>query len=739
MALRILTGLLFPTERSGTVTIYFNPHRIEGDASGGERTQIGASGDFAAPPGKVISIREFRVKVPDSERPWGRKEDWFRIHDFDLTTDYIIVGWECEEDTRIREIGYQIVGEVGLHKCYGILVNVIDRDTTSPPTPIPEAGTKYIVANGASGDWANHDDDIAESNGTTWDFTDVEDGTVAWVDDETTFVKFSTTGGNYWNDIGRDIVLTSDMDVKHDVTIPDEGAVGYENGVVTAIDSGKTLTYERPAQIKAQSFQQIKSGAGSLAFTRGGEVSACWFGFGASGYSARNNGAAMAEAMSSISGEESSISGEDEKREYGGTVHVPIEGEVEFDYFTIEKHCRLKGLGISTTTLISKHEGNCVTLSDYSRIEDITLDGVSKEEDSVGIFGAVNNTKLKFVEIKRFETNELRQSGIFCEWKEVYNHDGVTGLRVKTNGDTGFNKNIYLGGRISNNDQTGLYMEYDNKPIISNSFIEVNIEDNKVGADIRGTILTKFRSCWFESNKDDNFKQQNVGVGKSTVYCTGTTLAGCWLDSVESDDDNHGIIVAGKAENFVIRESYLLDQCLVSTSAYHIRLENCYENGMTYSASNNKLVRTKSTNYAEKQYYIGSDTTINSLSRSFDGSLIDEQIATTTTCETPSTMTKDLAALGLMDGKSYLVTARIVGKTSDGSEQAAYTLQGLFYCNGGNAEQIGETAIISSFASDDKFHASLETESRSTSLYVRVTGLPNTKTKWVAQIEVMQK
>ena len=40
MALRILTGVLTPKERSGTATIHFHPHTVTGDADGVEKEKF---------------------------------------------------------------------------------------------------------------------------------------------------------------------------------------------------------------------------------------------------------------------------------------------------------------------------------------------------------------------------------------------------------------------------------------------------------------------------------------------------------------------------------------------------------------------------------------------------------------------------------------------------------------------------------------------------------------------------
>ncbi len=61
--------------------------------------------------------------------------------------------------------------------------SVKDKDLSTPPSS-PSTGDRYIVASGGTGDWSGHDNDIAEYNGSSWDFTTPTEGTACWVEDE---------------------------------------------------------------------------------------------------------------------------------------------------------------------------------------------------------------------------------------------------------------------------------------------------------------------------------------------------------------------------------------------------------------------------------------------------------------------------------------------------------------------------------------------------------------------------
>ncbi len=80
---------------------------------------------------------------------------------------------------------------------------VIDKDMDTPPGT-PATGDRYIISaspQAPSGAWAGEDNNVAEWNGTSWDFTTTTEGFACWVEDEdsqyvfnaTSWVKLGTT------------------------------------------------------------------------------------------------------------------------------------------------------------------------------------------------------------------------------------------------------------------------------------------------------------------------------------------------------------------------------------------------------------------------------------------------------------------------------------------------------------------------------------------------------------------
>ena len=79
--------------------------------------------------------------------------------------------------------------------------SVKDRDLTEPPTT-PNVGDRYLVASGATGDWTGHDNEIAEYDGSAWQFTAPNDGMAVWVEDEDILLVYN---GSSWVRFGSTI------------------------------------------------------------------------------------------------------------------------------------------------------------------------------------------------------------------------------------------------------------------------------------------------------------------------------------------------------------------------------------------------------------------------------------------------------------------------------------------------------------------------------------------------------
>ena len=75
---------------------------------------------------------------------------------------------------------------------------VLDKDLGTPPVS-PTKGDRYILPSGSTGAWSGHDTEIAEYNGSSWDFIVPFTFFTAWVEDEEEMY--------YWNNISWSRVL----------------------------------------------------------------------------------------------------------------------------------------------------------------------------------------------------------------------------------------------------------------------------------------------------------------------------------------------------------------------------------------------------------------------------------------------------------------------------------------------------------------------------------------------------
>lgn len=81
---------------------------------------------------------------------------------------------------------------------------VISKDLNDPPAS-PSTGDRYIVSQGAppaTGAWAGEDNNIAEWNGSSWDFTTTQEGFALWITSEDVQYVYN---GTAWAKIGTTI------------------------------------------------------------------------------------------------------------------------------------------------------------------------------------------------------------------------------------------------------------------------------------------------------------------------------------------------------------------------------------------------------------------------------------------------------------------------------------------------------------------------------------------------------
>ncbi len=110
--------------------------------------------------------------------------------------------------------------------------SVITMSGTAPGAP--STGDRYIITIGA-GAWAGHDDEIAEWNGSSWDYTVPNEGFASWVEDEDVVYVYDST---QWVRLGTIVdhgSLTGLDDDDHFQYVPTTGNRGF-TGTVSGID-----------------------------------------------------------------------------------------------------------------------------------------------------------------------------------------------------------------------------------------------------------------------------------------------------------------------------------------------------------------------------------------------------------------------------------------------------------------------------------------------------------------------
>ena len=85
--------------------------------------------------------------------------------------------------------------------------SVLSSTTTSPPAS-PSTGDRYLVPVGASGDWAGHDNEIAEWDGSAWAYTTPNEGFTVYVEDTSQVLIYVGTNWVPFTNVLPNAVLT---------------------------------------------------------------------------------------------------------------------------------------------------------------------------------------------------------------------------------------------------------------------------------------------------------------------------------------------------------------------------------------------------------------------------------------------------------------------------------------------------------------------------------------------------
>ncbi|MBA7574471.1 hypothetical protein ES708_16277 [subsurface metagenome] len=111
--------------------------------------------------------------------------------------------------------------------------SVKDESATPPETPI--IGDRYLVIATATEDWAGHEDDIAEWDGSVWVFTTPNTGFAVWIED---VGRQKNYNGTAWVSFGSTVNHANLTNV-----LPDQHHTKYTDAEAESIASGLIATH----------------------------------------------------------------------------------------------------------------------------------------------------------------------------------------------------------------------------------------------------------------------------------------------------------------------------------------------------------------------------------------------------------------------------------------------------------------------------------------------------------------
>jgi hypothetical protein len=116
--------------------------------------------------------------------------------------------------------------------------SVLDADILDPTALSPSTGDRYLINGVGAGAWAGQDNNIAEYNGTGWDYTSPTTGMRVGADDEPN-VAFYLYGGSSWEakNVESTTASTGLTKVGYDIQLDASAAgagIGFAAGVLSA-------------------------------------------------------------------------------------------------------------------------------------------------------------------------------------------------------------------------------------------------------------------------------------------------------------------------------------------------------------------------------------------------------------------------------------------------------------------------------------------------------------------------
>jgi len=276
----------------------------------------------------------------------------------------------------------------------------------------------------------------------------------------------------------------------------------------------------------------------------------------------------------------------------GGEVLMP-EGEIEFTQLTLPAGVILKGRGIGVTTIKSVVAGIIITVSgDRAGIKDLTLDGVSKQPGSIGVY-CENRSDLDFdhVTITAFDVGIKQIGAQHNHWREFSLTDCNEGAVLRGENLAGAGGALqfidWYGGEVEGNTTAGVTLDFVDLEVSFNRIGHVHFSGNTIGIIADGARFTTLDLATFATNTTDILIRDDLaGSISALAKVEGFDAARCSFSAGT-------ISVSGTAQDVVFRDCKFAGVTFsLTTPTNAVKLENCTEDATTtITGDGTKLVR----------------------------------------------------------------------------------------------------------------------------------------------------
>ena len=246
--------------------------------------------------------------------------------------------------------------------------------------------------------------------------------------------------------------------------------------------------------------------------------------YGALGGESATNTATLTRAIGAVAGQG------------GGLVILPY-GTFPFTTLTLPANVVLQGQHFAATTLQSQEAEAVITLSgDYCGLSDVTLDGVSVQASSIGVYSKANTgTIFDRVLIKRFDTGIKFQGGDRAKWTDLNVSTCAIGAALLGDSDPAggsdggaFEFVTWNGGSVTLCTTYGVNLSFEDQITRNVTFKDVAFEGNVAASALRinGARYVRCEDCLWSLN----LRNIDVLDDSDTSLATINTVIGLHIE-----------------------------------------------------------------------------------------------------------------------------------------------------------------------------------------------------------------